>query len=134
MQLQGSQIRVWTKCLPQKEIDNIDIENAFEGRILKDAAQKVTKYYVPPITSIENFSADQLVTIIQYEVTAGIARIEPQATILYELNCHEKMIRELSVSLKIKGRSGQSDKPYAWRYAAPETNGARLLSLLCPIN
>ena len=132
-QLQGNHIRVWAKCLPQKELDSIDIKKSFKGRILEEAAQKVAKYYVPPIASLEDFGVDQLVTITQYEVTADLAGIEPQATMLYELNCREKMIRELSIALKIKGRGGQSDKPYSWRHVAPETNGARLLSLLCPI-
>jgi hypothetical protein len=37
-------------------------------------------------------------------------------------------MRELSINLRNRG---SSDKPLQWKYAAPETNGARLLKLLC---
>jgi len=56
-------LRVWTKCLSQSSLDNIDIEKDFDGRILKAAAEKVAHYYVPPIATVEHINFDQVVSI-----------------------------------------------------------------------
>src|SRR6266705_637271 len=42
-------IRVWTKCLPQNEMDSVDIEKDFDRKILENTAEKVARYYVPPL-------------------------------------------------------------------------------------
>ena len=128
-----SHIRVWTKCLLQKDMDNIDIEKDFEGKILKNAAQKIVHYYVPPIAAIETIDVNQSMIITQYEETANISYIEPRARIFYELNCPEKMLRELSISIRANGKFGSRNEPGKWSYVAPETNGARLLKILCPL-
>jgi hypothetical protein len=52
-------IRVWTKCLPQKEMDSVDIEKDFDGKILENTAQKVARYYMPPLAAIEAIDANQ---------------------------------------------------------------------------
>jgi hypothetical protein len=125
-------IRVWTKCLLEKDLDGIDAQKDFGGKILENAVQKIARSYVPPIALVEgNISFDQSVAITGYEETANIAPIEPQARIFYELNCSEKMIRELSISLKVGGKSGSTDKPSDWKHVAPETNSNRLLKILC---
>src|SRR5262249_5215529 len=55
-------LRVWTKCLAQKDLDAIDITREFSGRILEDTAQKVARSYVPPFATVENITADQSLT------------------------------------------------------------------------
>jgi hypothetical protein len=129
--LQGH-IRVWTKCLPQTAMDSIDIKKDFAGQILENTAQKVAHYYVPPIAALEAVDVDQAMTITQYEETADISNIQPRASIFYELNCPERMMRELSIYVQASGKSGSRDKPSDWRYVPPEGNGARLLKILCP--
>src|SRR5271154_576807 len=47
-------IRVWTKCLLKSDLDAIDIEKAFDGQIVKAAAEKVVHGYLPPISKIQN--------------------------------------------------------------------------------
>jgi len=37
-------IRVWTKCLLQKDMDSIDIKKDFDGTILENTAQKVANH------------------------------------------------------------------------------------------
>jgi hypothetical protein len=44
---------------------------------------------------VEAPDVNQSMTVIQYEETVDIANIQPQASIMYELNCQEQMIREL---------------------------------------
>jgi hypothetical protein len=129
----GDHIRVWTKCLRRKDLDSIDIQKPANRQILEGTAQKVAQHYIPPIAATEESTADQRVFVTEYEVMADLAGIAPQVSIFHELNCPERMVRELSISVKVNGKIGFSDKPSAWRYVGPETNGARLLRMLCPI-
>jgi hypothetical protein len=127
------QIRVWTKCILQKDMDSIDVEKDFDGKILELTAQKVAHYYVPPIARLETIDVDQSMTITQYKETANIANIQPHASIFYELNCPERMLRELSIYVQANGKSGSRNKPGDWKHVPPEGNGARLIRLLCPV-
>jgi len=125
-------MRVWTKCLLEKNLNGVDIEKDFDGRILENAVQKLAGLYVPPIALVqETIDPKQRMAITAYEEIANIAPIEPQARIFYELDCSDKMIRELTVSLRVDGKSGSTDKPSDWKHVAPETNGNRLLKILC---
>jgi hypothetical protein len=126
-------IRVWTKCLLQKDLDSINIEKDFDGKILNNAANKAALHYVPPIATVESIDDTQRMAITQNEETANIGNIRPRATVLYELNCSERMLRELSAYFNANGKSGSNDKPMDWKYVPPEGNGASLLKLLCPL-
>jgi hypothetical protein len=126
-------IRVWTKCLLQKDLDSIDIKKDFDGRILENAAKKLALHYVPPIATVESIDVTQSVAITLYEETANISNLQPRANVFYDLNCSERMLRELSTNFQVNGKSGSRDKPSDWKYVPPEGNGARLLKLLCPL-
>jgi hypothetical protein len=128
-------IRVWTKCLLQKELDGVDIQKDYGGAILDNAARKIASYYIPPIALVEqNVDVKQAVVITQYEETADIAVIKPIGSILYELNCSDRMLRELSLSFRAKGKNSRDqshDQPLSWRYIPPEGNAATLRQILC---
>jgi hypothetical protein len=124
-------IRVWTKCLPQKDIDKVDIKKDFGGKILENTAEKVARHYMPPIGVAEVMDADQIMQVTEYEEVANISSIEPHARIFYELNCPERMFRELTMYFQSNGKSGSLDKPSDWKYIPPEGNLARLLKILC---
>jgi hypothetical protein len=83
-------LRVWTKCLSQKELDQIDIEKDFDGKILEATAKKVAHHYVPPIALVENIDFDQSVVVTQYEQTADLGNIQPYIRVFEELDCSEK--------------------------------------------
>jgi hypothetical protein len=126
-------IRVWTKCLLQKDLDGVDIQKDFGGAILNNTARKVANYYIPPIALVQrNVDVNQAMTITQYEETADIAYINPVSTIFYELNCSDRMERELSLTVKVKGKTSSHDTPLDWKYIPPEGNAATLLQILCP--
>jgi len=125
-------IRLWTKCLLKTDLDGINIEKDFDGRIVRAAAEKVAHYYVPPISKIQNVDANHAIVITGYEQIADIAGLQPQSRIFYELNCPDRMLRELSIDLHINGQIGSSNKPNDWKYVPPEGNGAALLKILCP--
>lgn len=131
-QLPDHLVRVWTKCLRQRDLDAFDVTKAANKAVLESSAQHVAHYYVPPLALVEDATLDQVLTITMYEAVASLGRIEAQVSIYYEMNCQERMIRELSLSATLKGRSQTSDRPTAWRYVPPEGNAARLVQMLCP--
>jgi hypothetical protein len=125
-------IRAWVKCLLQKDLDRIDIQKEYSGAILEETARKVANYYIPPIALVEkDVDVNKAMTVTQYEETADIASIQPVSSILYELNCSDRMERELTLTIKNKGKTTYHDKPLDWKYSPPEGNMATLLRILC---
>lgn len=125
-------IRVWTKCIPQSELDGA-FEKDPDKKIVEATAQKVARYYVPPIAKLQNLDANDAMVMTGYEEVADLAGIPPQSRIFYELNCRDRMLRELSIDLNINGQIGSKNKPGEWKFVSPEGNGASLLKLLCPL-
>jgi hypothetical protein len=123
-------LRVWTKCLSENEMDSVDIEKEPDNKITKNAARKIIGGYVPPIIAIEKMDFNKIADVAAAEEIANASGIQPHSRILYELNCSEKMLRELSIT--IYGKIGPSDRPKDWKYVGPETNAATLLTILCP--
>jgi hypothetical protein len=114
-------MRVWTKCLLLKDMDRIDVKKDFGGKILENAARKVSRHYVPPIAVVDqSIDFDRSIVITQYEETANIADVEPVARIFYELDCSERMMRELSIDLRASGKRRSTDKPSDWKHIPPE--------------
>jgi hypothetical protein len=108
-------------------MDQIDIKHDYGGKILKRVAEKVVSMYIPPLTTITDISSADAINVAAAEQIADITFLEPSARILYELNCEERKLHELS--LNIHNRSADTAAP--WSYAAPKTNGDRLLKLMC---
>ena len=124
-------IRVWTKCLIQKDMDDIDIAKEYGGTILDNTAKKISNYYIPPIAKINPIDGDQAMQITMYEEIADISHLQPRTKIFYEINCPDKTLRELSIYVKIGNKIGFVDTPGKWKYIAPESNGSKLAKLLC---
>jgi len=125
-------VRVWTKCLLQKDLDSVDIKRDFDGRILEKAARKWVSQYVPPIAIVEDLNSEQAIDVIRYEETVKVSDIQPHARFFYELNCPERMIRNLSTYVRANGKEGFNEKPSNWQHVPPEGTGATLLKILCP--
>jgi hypothetical protein len=125
-------IKVWTKCLHQQDLDGVDPASDVGKKIIKSAVEKVAHYYVPPFSAVGKVDAAQSVTIAQYEVTADIGNLQPEASIFHEVNCGDRMMRVLSIFVASRGKSGSTDKPREWQYVPPEGNTANLLTILCP--
>jgi hypothetical protein len=123
--------RVWTKCLGQKDIEAVDLQSDVGRKIIGNAAQKMRRPYVPPISIAEDIDFDQATIISFYEEAANLSGIKPHSTIFYELNCSQRMMRELSMTFDVNGKYGSSNKPSDWKFVPPEGNGASLLKILC---
>jgi hypothetical protein len=127
-------LRVWTKCLLQKDLDGVDLKSDLGRKIAESTARKMLlgrPVYVPPIATVEDADFDQALVVTQYEQTANFSNIQPYAQIFYELNCSERMRRELSIHIRSNGKEDFSDKPSDWRYVPPEGSAATLLKILC---
>ncbi|MGF6639488.1 hypothetical protein [Paraburkholderia sp. MM6662-R1] len=131
MRLASDHLRVWTKCLRQKDLDSVDTETDHGKAIVEEAARKVARYYVPPIASLQPLTAQQALTVTLYEVTADLGSLQTQASIFYELDCPKRMYRELSIYIPSSGKGRSEDTPTEWQFVPPEGNVATLLRLLC---
>ncbi len=120
----GRRVRVWAKCFNQADIDN----NVLPDAAIKRVADRALRAYMPPITVVErSISFDGAMEIAIAEEIANVGNLNPQATMLYELDCTQAKLRELSIDIGGHG----SDSPSVWKYVPPQTNGDHLLKMLC---
>jgi hypothetical protein len=124
-------LRVWAKCLLERELEDVDIKSPLGGKIVENAGRKVANTYVPPYTLVENIDFDQAIRIIQYEETANLSDIQPSGRFFYELNCPERMMRTLDTYVRESGKDGFSHEATAWQHVPPEGGGAALVKILC---
>jgi hypothetical protein len=124
-------IRVWTKCLLQTELNSVSSQGELGAKVTENAARKMLDHSFPVIALIEDMTFDQAVTIMMYEEAADIGNLSAVAKFLYELDCLERKDRRLSTQVRIQGKDVFEKKVSDWEYTAPETNGARLLKMLC---
>lgn len=66
-------LRVWTKCLLQKDVDSVDVNSELGKKIVDSGARKLIEGYVPPIALVEDMDGDQAIGVIQHEETATSA-------------------------------------------------------------
>jgi hypothetical protein len=104
-------IRLWTKCLAQKDLDGVDMKDDVGRKIVDSAARKIKEGYVPPIVGIGKMDFKEIAGIVAYEETANLGGIEPEALIFEELDCANRMRRSLSISIHVNGRSVIKDEP-----------------------
>ena len=68
--------------------------------------------YVPPYAAInDNVDYNKSMEITLAEEIADLSYIQPRASIFYELNCSERMLRELSISIRLAVRTVQAIRP-----------------------
>src|SRR5262249_13160178 len=102
-------------------------QRGLNRRITENSAQKVARYYVPPIAIVdERIDFDRSMDVTVLEEIANLGNIQPVAKVFYEINCSESMLQELSISFRSNGKNGSRNKPGGWKYIPPESNGARL--------
>ncbi len=125
-------IEVWTKSISQSAVHRlIEGKGTVQDQLVKRAAQRIASKYVLPYGTVDAVDSDLYIDLVTYEVVADIGNIDPEASILYEINCSDRILRELSLFLRVHGKTQQSDKPLEWKHAPPESNAANLLRLAC---
>ena len=133
VRLPERRIRVWTKCLTQKDLDvALSATNHAASRVIDQAAAKVVSGYVPPIVASGQLGSDKIGLIAEEELWADQGSIEPQSQMLAEFDCSQRMHRQLSFTVRVQGKFRSDDKIHDWEYVPSEGNAAQLLKLLCP--
>jgi hypothetical protein len=128
VQRQGYKLRVWVKCIKQSALDGVTEAAPYFRAAIDMSASRIAHYYIPPIYLRENLTKVQLQTLIMYEAIADVSDLIPDSQIFYEMDCGQRKIRELSITV---GNSS-SNQPQEWRYIPPEGNAATLHAMLCP--
>jgi len=127
-------IRVWNKGVNFSEVERI----ASNEDVIEKSAKKLMSRYYPPytlLTSVQKTDFGTYVDIISWEEAANHPELKSYLRIYYEINCNEKMIRELSIIVYTeKGSISSRSTPSAWNYISPETNGDTLHKILCKKN
>ena len=122
-------VRVGTKCLLYEDVVAIDPKQELGNKILAEAAKKLKTGYVPPILVGAETDNEQIATTIAYEQAADISGIAPHSNVFYELDCAQKMIRELNTDISLNGQQGSTTEPNG-QFVSPEENGKWLLKLV----
>lgn len=127
--LSSEHVTVWTKGLQDKALDKQF--KPMSKKLINQVATKIAQYYVPPYAKLKNLTQDELADVVSLEEVANAATIHPSSRILVELDCSDKMYRNLSVILDIKGKNESSSKASEWNHIPPESNMESLATLLC---
>jgi hypothetical protein len=124
-------MQVAAKCLPQTDMDDIDVKTDFGGAIARNVARKRRSHYMPPYALAETLDRTQAADITRLEETADIADVEPRVRVSYELDCTKHMARQLNLYVKANGKVRTVDKPGDWKAISPRENSVRLFRILC---
>src|SRR4029078_1466887 len=119
VQRPDGKVRVGTKCLLHDDVVAIDPKQELGNKILAEAAKKLKTGYVPPILVGAETDNEQIATTIAYEQAADISAIAPHSSVFYELDCAQKMIRELSTNNLVNGQQGSFSEPNG-QFVPPE--------------
>jgi hypothetical protein len=124
-------VRVGTRCFSRKDFNKVDADKDFAAKISKDAARKLQDGYAPPIKLVEEIDFDHALLVAMYEEIANASDIQPQASISYEFNCPQRIVRDSGGNPPGSAQRGGRNAPGNWRYVAPDENEASLLKILC---
>lgn len=124
-------VQVAAKCLPQTDMDDVDVETDFGGAIARNVARKRRSHYMPPYAMAETLNRAEAADIARLEEIADIADVEPRVRISYELDCTKHLVRPLSLYVKVNGKVRSVDKPGEWKPISPRENSIRLSRILC---
>ena len=130
--LPDGHIKVWSKTISDKSLDAYFAKTPINKTLVKAVAERIKSGYLPPVFKIITSPKLELVSVISHEYYANFVNSTPTGRIFWELDCKNQQTRFLSISFLKKGRwlSGPSE-PEHWQPAAPETNSAHILKVLC---
>jgi hypothetical protein len=129
--LPNGHLEVWLKALPLKAIIKAYEQRDKERR--DRAVRKLVSGYVPPVWLDKppmwfekKTNRDQITDAVVFEEVANEAAIEPSMRLLVEVDCPNRLTRNLSAWFNLDGKVESSEKPGEWEHIAPETNINRL--------
>jgi hypothetical protein len=120
-------VDVWVKCLSQHDLENVPTTAPYHDAYISMSADRMVHFYRPPILAIERMNYDQTTEVVMDETAADVGDLAIHAQFYYELDCRQRMMRELSMTIENQPAHTPSD----WSHIPPEGNAGRLLLLLC---
>ena len=118
-------VQVWMKALDLAKLKKL--ADHIGNDIVAKAIVKASKSYVPPYTTVKTLTPDQVISIRVYEEIADEALIPPTLRGLLEVDCGQKLYRELTAIAM-----GQSDNNIqSWKHVPPESTIEILTKLTC---
>lgn len=140
---QDETVRVWVEGVPVKTLERIfKIEH--NEKLIEATARKVATGYVPPYVMLQSDKGkypnakafqDDIVDVTSQEVIVNTMGVRVASKFYFEIDCKEKRIATLSVSIFRKDgsleKSSDSHSP-EYSYISPDSNGERLSQVLCP--
>lgn len=129
--LSDSNVSVWTKTVRLSEVERITKVEEVSNK----AERKIKTRYVPPyiLSNPEpRPSSEDTMKIIVWEEAANYDVIKAKSKALYELDCTENKIRNLSMTSSKKG-GGQKAGPKIdeWTSIRSKSNAETLHNILC---
>jgi hypothetical protein len=125
-------VEVWTKGLSRKAIDRaLSASSPMHKKIFDVAEHRITAMDRPLLSTIVELDKYQMADVLMNEVAANVANIDATERIMYELDCPNRMVRELSGMFVLDGKPGSQDTPQEWKHISPETAVATLFKLIC---
>jgi hypothetical protein len=124
-------VNVWTKCL-----SDADIDAAFFGHSLTNFSSARTADMNDDVSTarIEVLDGSAALRTIVDEELANSGTIKPIATVLLEIDCIQRMSRQLTVILALDGEVRSADAPQDWLHIPVEGETASLFHLFCSPN
>jgi len=124
-------VRVWTQqvTVSKKSVEEL----AKDARLMATVKGRTAASYVPPLAALEKMPNDQIGPLIALEEMTNERRFPTQSMMLTEIDCKNARMRFLQLTMYTKdGKPGVTNTvPSDWEYAQPQTNGKRLVSLIC---
>ncbi|GAC1329854.1 MAG: hypothetical protein NVSMB15_02790 [Steroidobacteraceae bacterium] len=118
-------VQVWVKALDYGALNKFT-DHASDDVVAK-AIAKASKAYVPPLATVMTFTPEQVKSIRVHEQIADKESLPPTLRALIEIDCGQKLYRELSVIAR--GQSGNAVQP--WKNVPPESTQETLTKLTC---
>jgi hypothetical protein len=86
---------------------------------------------VPSVARVEHLEGDQFIDAVFDEELANTGNLRPFRTVLLEVDCTKKKMREISSIKPADGQLRTSDTPQDWPSVTPVGGGSSLSVLLC---
>ncbi len=123
-------IKVWTKSITETEV-NLMLKKK-DKEITDKAANRLINGQYLLYATVKKLSFDDMVSLLPVEEVANVPGIKTRSIVLFEINCKEKRIRNLSITtFTDEGAVKRSGREGAWDYISPESNGETLSKMLC---
>ena len=122
-------VQVWIKALDYGKINRAYNHLDQKGGVFQNSAKKVATGYEPPFGTVTKLDQNQLVDIVVFEELANEASINPTLRVLYEIDCPQKLLRQVSL---MGGQPTQTDsRVHEWEHVPPESTVDTLSKLIC---